>query len=143
MLRATRVIPRDDVTATTDYVVLDYDARHRRRFAMTSVGNVEFLLDLADAVVLREGDALALEDGRAIEIRAMAERLVVVTGTDAQHLARLAWHLGNRHVPTEVRSDCLRIRDDHVMVEMIRGLGGEMQFVTEPFQPEHGAYHEH
>lgn len=143
MLRATRLIPRHDVIETVDSVELDFDARHRRRFAMSTTGGIDFLLDLPEAVALHDGDALALEDGRNIVVRAKAERLAVVTARDPQHLARLAWHLGNRHLPTEVRRDQLRIRDDHVMVDMLRGLGGAIDFVTEPFQPEHGAYHEH
>ena len=110
---------------------------------MTSVSGLEFLLDLDEAVVLRDGDALALEDDRMIVVRASPERLAVITARDAQHLTRLAWHLGNRHVPTEIRSDSLRIRDDHVLVGMLKGLGAEVTFVAEPFEPEAGAYHDH
>ena len=143
MLRATHIIPRDEVAGAADSVELDFDGRHRRRFAMTSVSGLEFLLDLDEAVVLRDGDALALEDDRMIVVRASPERLAVITARDAQHLTRLAWHLGNRHVPTEIRSDSLRIRDDHVLVGMLKGLGAEVTFVAEPFGPEAGAYHDH
>lgn len=146
MLRATSVVAAGDAMAGTDSVELDYDERHRRRYVMTSSGGVEFLLDLPNAVALQDGDVLVLEQGVKIVVRAKPERLAVVTGSDPRHLARLAWHLGNRHLPTEVRGDSLRFRNDHVMVEMIRGLGGKVDFVTEPFQPEHGAYdisHDH
>lgn len=146
MLRATSVMVASDSAAGADSVELDYDERHRRRYAMKSRGGVEFVLDLPSAVVLRDGDVLVLEQGAQIVVRAKPERLAVVTGNDSRHLARLAWHLGNRHLPTQVCDDSLRFRDDHVMVEMIRGLGGSVDFVTEPFQPEHGAYgssHDH
>src|SRR5271166_2084193 len=101
MIRATQVKPQHRWTETpADTVVLDFDDRHRRRLAMTGTRGLAFLLDLESAVALRGGDALVLEDGRLIEVVAAAEPLVEIKGTDPHHMIRVAWHLGNRHLPT-------------------------------------------
>src|SRR5204862_5531437 len=88
--------------APADTVVLDFDDRHRRRMAMTGTRGLEFLLDLETAIALRGGDALVLEDGRLIEVVAAPEPLVEIKGADSLHLVRIAWHLGNRHLPTQI-----------------------------------------
>ena len=101
MIRATRVQGQHRWTQPpADTVVLDFDDRHRRRMAMTGTRGLEFLLDLASAVALRGGDALVLEDGRLVEVVAAAEPLAEIRCNDPQHLVRVAWHLGNRHLPT-------------------------------------------
>jgi urease accessory protein len=123
-----------------DSVVLDYDDRHRRRVSMTGTRGLSFLLDLPDAAALRNGDALALEDGRLVEVVAAPEPLLEVRCTDPLHLARVAWHLGNRHVPTQLLAKSLRIRRDHVLEEMLRGLGARVIEIEAPFDPEGGAY---
>jgi urease accessory protein len=123
-----------------DSVVLDYDDRHRRRVSMKGTRGLSFLLDLPDATALRSGDALALEDGRLIEVVAAPEPLLEIRCTDPLHLARIAWHLGNRHVPTQLLAKSLRIRRDHVLEEMLRGLGARMIGIEAPFDPEGGAY---
>src|ERR1041385_1739639 len=96
-----------------DSVVLDYDDRHRLRMSMTGTHGVSFLLDLPEAASLRHGDALELEDGRVIEVLAAPEPLLEIRGVDGLHLARIGWHLGNRHVPTQLFPKYLRIRRDH------------------------------
>ena len=101
---------------------------------------VEFLLDLAEATALRHGDCLVLEDGRIVEVKARPEPLLVVTGDDPHHLARLAWHLGNRHVPAAIEAEHILIRPDHVLAEMLLGLGAGIAPVEAPFDPEGGAY---
>jgi urease accessory protein len=121
-------------------VVLDFHDRHRRRMAMIGTRGVEFLLDLHEAVALRGGDALALEDGRLIEVVAAPEPLAEFRGADPQHLVRIAWHLGNRHLPTQIMPKGLRIRRDHVIEDMVRGLGGRVIEIEAPFDPEGGAY---
>ena len=126
-----------------DRITLDYDDRFRRRKRFTAEGGLEFLLDLAEAVPLRDGDGLALEGGGYVRVVAAAESLVEVRGRDAEALARLAWHLGNRHLPVAVRGDRLLIRDDHVIVDMLKGLGAQTRAVREPFDPEGGAYGQH
>src|SRR5882672_750620 len=141
MIRATQVRGQHRWTETpADTVVLDFDDRHRRRMAMTGTRGVEFLLDLENAVALRGGDALVLEDGRLIEVVAAPEPLAEIRGSDPQHLVRVAWHLGNRHLPTQITARGLRIRRDHVIEAMVRGLGARVIEIESPFDPEGGAY---
>src|SRR5258708_21093809 len=123
-----------------DTVVLDFDDRHRRRMAMTGTGVLEFLLDLENAVALRGGDALVLDDGRLVEVVAAPEPLIEIRGTDPHHLVRVAWHLGNRHLPTQIMPKGLRIRRDHVIEAMVKGLGARVIEIEAPFDPEGGAY---
>jgi urease accessory protein len=123
-----------------DRVVLDYDDRHRRRLAMSGAQGTSFLLDLPEAAELRGGDALVLEDGRLVEVVAAPEPLLEIRCADALHLARVAWHLGNRHLPTQLMPGALRIRRDHVMADMARQLGAEVVELSAPFDPEGGAY---
>lgn len=123
-----------------DRVVLDYDDRHRRRIAMTANKGTTFLLDLPSPAELRGGDALLLEDGRLVEVVAAPEALLEIRCSDARHLARIAWHIGNRHVPMQVLSDALRIRRDHVLADLARQLGADVVEIEAPFTPEGGAY---
>ncbi len=143
--RATQVMPAGgwDAGAAQDTLTLDYDDRHRRRRRYTGERGLAFLLDLPEATVLRDGDGLALEGGGYVLVRAAPEPLVEVTAESPERLARLAWHLGNRHLPTRIEAGRLLIRDDHVIVEMLRGLGAAVRRVSEPFDPEGGAYGEH
>jgi urease accessory protein len=144
MMRATRVLGQHRWTqAGADTVVLDFDDRHRRRMAMTGTRGLEFLLDLENAIALRGGDALVLEDGRLIEVVAAAEPLLEIRGTDPLHLVRVAWHLGNRHLPTQIMPKGLRIRRDHVIEAMVKGLGARIIEIEAPFDPEGGAYAGH
>ncbi|MEJ0098072.1 MAG: urease accessory protein UreE [Bauldia sp.] len=141
MLRATRVLPAGKWGVSADTVVLDYDGRHRRRMAMEGAGGLGFLLDLNDAVALRDGDGLALEDGRIVAVVAAPEPLAEITAANPARLLRLAWHLGNRHLPAELAGSVIRIRRDHVIEEMVEGLGGLVQHIEAAFDPEGGAYH--
>ena len=134
MLRATATAHGGEAA---DSITLDHEQRHRRRAALVSDGGLEFLLDLPQAAHLHDGTRLLLDDGRRIEVRAAAEPVLDVRGTD---LVRIAWHLGNRHTPAQILPDRLRIRDDHVLAEMLRGLGAEVTALTAPFEPESGAY---
>ncbi len=123
-----------------DCVVLDYDDRHRRRIAMQGKNGIAFLLDLPMPAGLRGGDALLLEDGRLVEVVAAPEALLEIRCTDPRHLARIAWHIGNRHVPAQVLTDALRIRRDHVLAELAARLGGDVIEIEAAFDPEGGAY---
>jgi len=123
-----------------DRVVLDYDGRHRRRVAMTGAKGTAFLLDLPNSASLNGGDAVVLEDGRLIEIVAALEPLLEIRCADAQHLARLAWHLGNRHLPAQMLDNVILVRRDHVIAEMALGLGAHVIEIEAPFNPEGGAY---
>jgi urease accessory protein len=141
MIRATQVRGQHRWSESpADTVVLDFDDRHRRRMAMTGTRGLEFLLDLENAVALRGGDALVLEDGRLVEVVAAPEPLVEIRGSDPQHLVRVAWHLGNRHLPTQITARGLRIRRDHVIEAMVKGLGARLIEIEAPFDPEGGAY---
>ena len=143
LVRATRVLPRGrwpEGSAATDAVVLDFDDRRRRRIAMTGTGGLAFLLDLEDAVALRGGDGLALDDGRVVEVVAAAEPLIEVRGRTPGDLVRLAWHVGDRHLPAQVMANALRLRGDPVIEAMVRGLGAAVLAIEAPFDPEGGAY---
>jgi urease accessory protein len=141
MLRADKVIAAGEWSgAPADTVVLDFDDRYRRRVAMTGVGGLAFLLDLAEAAMLRGGDGLSLEDGRIVEVVAAPEPLAEIRAADALGLARVAWHLGNRHLPIEILPKALRIRRDKVIEAMAEGLGARVIALEAPFNPEGGAY---
>src|SRR3979490_1927176 len=141
MLRATQVQGQYHwKEAAADSVVLGFDDRHRRRMAMTGTRGLEFLLDLENAIALRGGDALVLEDGRLIEVVAAPEPLAEIRCNDPQHLVGVAWHLGNRHLPTQIPAKGLRIRRDHVIEAMVKGLGARVIEIEAPFDPEGGAY---
>jgi urease accessory protein len=144
MLRATRVQGQYHwKEPAADSVVLGFDDRHRRRMAMTGTRGLEFLLDLENAIALRGGDALVLEDGRLIEVVAAPEPLLEIRCNDPLHLVRVAWHLGNRHLPTQIMPKGLRIRRDHVIEAMVKGLGARIIEIEAPFDPEGGAYAGH
>jgi urease accessory protein len=141
MLRADKVIPAGHWSgAPADTVVLDFDGRYRRRVAMTGVGGLEFLLDLPEAAMLRGGDGLRLEDGRVVEVLAEPEPLAEIRAADGLAMTRIAWHLGNRHLLTEMLPKALRIRRDPVIEAMAAGLGARVIALEAPFNPEGGAY---
>jgi urease accessory protein len=121
-------------------LTLDFDARHRRRIHLMTDQGEAVLLDLPNAVAMADGDGLQLEDGRLLMVQAAAEPVVEIRHEDPDQLIRLAWHLGNRHLPTEIRDGVLRIRPDHVIEEMLHRFGAELHNVQSPFQPEGGAY---
>ena len=123
-----------------DTITLDETARHRRRFKMVSDGGIEFLLDLPEARLLRHGEGIELSDGRMIEVVAKPEPLYAVYGRDPHHLLRLCWQLGNRHLQTQIMKDHVRIRQDHVIKDMLHGLGARVEDVDASFNPEGGAY---
>lgn len=126
-----------------DAVTLDYDARFRRRMVLHCDSGREVLLDLPKAVAMADGDGLHMEDGNWLAVRARPEPLIEIRAADAHALARLAWHLGNRHLATEIADDVLRIRPDHVIEAMLEGLGATLARVERAFQPEGGAYGAH
>ncbi|TXM68414.1 urease accessory protein UreE [Methylobacterium sp. WL120] len=142
MIRATSVIRAAALARgeIVDRIVLDHGDRHRRRMAMRGVGGLAFLLDLPEPTVLDDGDALALEDGRLVWVEAAPERLLAVRAGSDHALKRLIWHIGNRHIPAEITDDAVYIAYDHVLAEMVLGLGGSAEPVERPFRPEGGAY---
>lgn len=142
--RATHVAPAGTwpEAELRDAVLVDFDDRYRRRKLYSGEGGLAFLLDLPEATVLHDGDGLALATGGFVRVKAAPEPLVEITARDHEHFARLAWHLGNRHLPTQIAGDRLLIRDDHVIVHMLEGLGATLRKVNVPFDPEGGAYGE-
>lgn len=142
MRRATHVIAADLMQSrvAVDRVCLDYDLRHRRRIALKTEGGETVLLDLPQAAHLRQGDGLELEDGTIIGVEALPEPLLEISAPDLATLVRIAWHLGNRHLPTQLLGERLRIREDHVLDELVHHLRGRTQKLFAPFDPESGAY---
>ncbi|KQQ24840.1 urease accessory protein UreE [Methylobacterium sp. Leaf125] len=141
MIRATKVLRRDALSGEiVDRIVLDHGDRHRRRMAMRTVGGLSFLLDLPEPAILDDGDALVLQDGRLVWVEAAPEPLLEIRAPDDHALKRLIWHIGNRHIPAEIGADAVYIAFDHVLAEMVRGLGGSAEAVERPFRPEGGAY---
>jgi urease accessory protein len=124
-------------------LTLDFDARHRRRTVLMTDQGEEILLNLPKAVAMADGDGLQLEDGKWLKVQAAAELIVEVRHNNPDQLMRLAWHLGNRHFPTDIRNRVLHIRPDHVIEDMLQQLGADLQKVRAPFQPEGGAYGGH
>lgn len=124
-------------SAAYDLVTLNYDDRFLRRKMLSTSHNEQFLVDLAQTTSLDHGDAFELEDGRLVEVVAASENLIEVTGAD---LARLAWHIGNRHTPCQIEAGRLLIQKDHVMRDMLGKIGATLRDVVEPFSPEGGAY---
>lgn len=144
MMRAISVMSAADLQSEPiDIVVLDFDYRYRRRLMMIGEKGTQFLLDLPKAVAIADGDALVLEDGNIIGVRAQSEPVAEVWVNDPEHLARIAWHLGNRHLPTQIVGDRLRIRKDHVMIDLVKSLGATVEILEVPFHPEGGAYNHH
>ncbi|MEO1551688.1 MAG: urease accessory protein UreE [Pseudomonadota bacterium] len=124
----------------TDRVALSYEDRCRRRLRMTTQAGLSFLLDLPKVTELHEGDLLCLDTGAHIEVCAAPEALMEVWPDAPDKLARIAWHVGNRHLPAQILSDHLVLRYDHVIEHMLIGLGCSVQLRSGPFTPEGGAY---
>src|SRR5215470_15729608 len=121
-------------------LTLDSDSRHRRRIRLTADQGEDVLLDLPKAIAMVDGDGLQLDDGRWLRVQAAAEEVVQIRHKDSHQLMRLAWHLGNRHLPTEIRHEFLRIRPDCVIEDILRSFGADLSALRTAFQPEGGAY---
>ena len=147
-MHAERVLPAGswDPATEVDRVLIDFDRRHRRRILLPTEGGNEVLLDLPQAARLRHGDGLALDDGGVVRVCAKPEPLLEIHAHEEGELVRIAWHLGNRHLPMQLLGDRIRIRADHVIEAMVEGLGGHVDPIEAPFDPEAGAYaggHQH
>jgi urease accessory protein len=142
LIRAVEVLPpgKWPSDGATDRLMLTYDERYRRRMRYVAAGGTVFLLDLPRATVLRAGDGLRLEDGRIVRVEAAPEQLVEVAAPEAATLIRLAWHIGNRHLPAQLEPHRILIREDAVIEHMLVGLGATVKHVLAPFTPEAGAY---
>ena len=120
-----------------DRVLLDSGDRHRRRIVLTGEKGA-FLLDLDEPVALRNGDGIVLDDGSIVMIASQAEPLAEIAARTPLALVQLAWHLGNRHTDVQIAGNTLRIRRDHVLEEMVTGLGATVTLIEAPFDPESG-----
>jgi urease accessory protein len=140
-MRALTVLPAAtwDPATEIDRVLLDFDRRHRRRILLRTEQGREVLLDLPQAVRLRDGDGLAVEGG-VVRVCARPEPLLEIHAHDETVMTRIAWHLGNRHLPVQFVGPHIRIRLDHVIRDMVHGLGGHAEAIEAPFDPEPGAY---
>jgi urease accessory protein len=140
-LRATSFARASFVTKKPWTVIsLDAQERHLRRKVLVLVDGGEVLVDLDKTVKLEDGDCLVLEDGRLVQIAALPEDLLEVSGRDAAHLAQLAWHIGNRHLEAQIEATRILIRPDRVIAQMLEGQGAVVTKTREAFSPEHGAY---
>ena len=133
----------DAGAVTTDRVVLAFDDRRRSRLRCRLESGEEFGYVLPPGTALRNGDRLGGADRRIIEVVAAIESVLEVRAADARELARAAYHLGNRHIPVEVGDGYLRFQPDHVLAEMLVGLGCDVTAIEAPFDPEGGAYRPH
>ena len=144
MRRVTTYLPAGTSEETiAGSVTLAHDERHLRRKLLHLEDGDMVMLDLKQPVLLAHGDLLLLDDGNAIEVRAAEEKLFEVIPRDRLHLVELAWHLGNRHLPAQIEEERILILRDHVIRDMLTGLGADVTEVTERFQPMRGAYHSH
>jgi urease accessory protein len=128
-----------DITREVDRVLIDYDRRFRRRIVLDTASGAQVLIDLRQAVRLRDGDGLVVETG-VVRVCAQPEDLMEIHAHEEGDLVRIAWHLGNRHLPVQLLGEYIRIRADHVIGEMVEGLGGHVERIEAPFDPEAGAY---
>ena len=152
MKRATAIRAAAEFHAglAVDRVVLDADDRQRRRIVLTGENGTTFLLDLDRPTMLRDGDGLVLDDGSIVVVAGQVEPLIEARAPTAHDFVRLAWHLGNRHTDVQIAGDRIRFRHDHVLEEMVRGLGASATAVDAAFDPEppapggsHGHHHGH
>jgi urease accessory protein len=142
MPRATRVLApterRDQ--PVVDTLILPYAQRSQQKGFLFGVKGTCVEFDFADAVRLRTDDALLLDDGKLVEIVAEPEPLIEARAADLPGLARLAWHLGDRHVPVQVLERRLRLKRDPAIETLLEGLGAKLVAIEAPFEPEGGAY---
>jgi len=144
MLRATSHLPAGHgLGAAFDQITLEHDERRLRRKLLKISGGDEVMVDFPQTITLEHRGALQLDDGRLVEIVAADEVLYEIRARDADHLVRLAWHIGNRHTSAQLEATRILIKRDHVLKTMLEGLGAAVTNVTEPFYAEHGAYHSH
>jgi len=139
MVVISKLLPAGSWTKEPDdTVALDFDGRRKRRIKVTTLSGAEFLLDFAQTPHLREGDGLEAGDGRIIKVVAVPEPLLEVTAPEGGRLLELAWFLGNRHIPIDVRSTGFRLRRDPVLGRMLVGKGGHVIEIEAAFDPQSG-----
>jgi urease accessory protein len=142
MRRAERIVPAEEMVdaAVALHLVLDLEGRRKRRQVVVAREGEAVLIDLAEPPYLKDGDGLLLADGRMARVVAEPEALTAVEAADGCPLVKLAWHLGNRHLPVQFAGERLLIRRDHVIEAMLARLGARLGPMEAPFDPEPGAY---
>jgi len=145
MKSAFAIVPagQGDKKTAVDSVTLDSSERHRRRVVLIAERGLAFLLDLPHATMLRDGDGLMLDDGAIVWVAGKPEPLVEISAANMSDLVRISWHIGNSHADVQIVGDKLRIQRDHVLEEMLHGLGARLSHINAPFDPESGAYEHH
>lgn len=149
MLRATSVKAAGAWKGEpADVVVLDFEARSRSKGRLTGVRGTEIELALDQALTLRTGDALATDDGRFVEIVGKPEALMELRPASEADLVRIAWQLGNHHLPMQITGKKIRIRADAAIAAIVTAMGTRVTAIEAPFDAEGGAYldpvhHEH
>jgi urease accessory protein len=142
MIRVVRILPSNtwDRTSEADQALIDFDHRHCRRIVLTAVAGTEVLVDQPQAIRLSDGDGLLLDCGGIVRVQAKPESLMQIHTHGEGELVRIAWHLGNRHLPVQLLGECIRIRADHGIGDMVEKLGAHVELIEAPFDPEAGAY---
>ena len=132
-----KILHNIEKASATDTITLDYEGRFLRRKRLISDKGVAFLVELPEVQSVSATDGFVLDDGRIIAIHPKPEPIMKITSTN---LARVAWHIGNRHMPCQIEKDRIFIQYDEVIKKMILKLGGKVKKVLRPFKPEGGAY---
>ena len=148
MPRVTTIVRKPAVKAdrVVDTITLDHEARNRRQGMLKGERGTEILLDLDMETTINDGDALRLEDGQLVQVKAAAETLLEVKAENPLRLTRLAWHLGSSHGLVEVTADALYVENNPAVAELVRGQGCTATPVERPFRPERSAHvcdHDH
>jgi len=142
MLRVTKLLRGREVDATrvVDVVVLNFERRRHCHGTLLGTKGTRLLVAFAEPTPLHGGDGLLLDTGDIVEVAAEPEALLEIRATNLTTLARIAWALGDRHVPVQILSDRLRLRPDATLAALLRDLGGKAEAIVAPFDPEGGAY---
>jgi urease accessory protein len=142
MPRALRVLSLAERRSRplADTVILDYGQRNGQKLTVSGVKGCRFEIDLPQAARLRTDDLLLLDDGSLVEVLAAPETLIEARAADLAELARLAWHLGDRHVPAQLFANRIRVRAEPAIEELLKALGAKLARIEAPFEPEGGAY---
>lgn len=145
MHRVCTITPAGTWNAATaiDRVTLDADDRQRRRIVLTGENGTRVLLDFDKPVTLRDGDGLVLDNGAVVLVSGLPEPLAEIAASSPRDFVRIAWHLGNRHTDVQMAGGRIRIRRDHVLEDMLRGLGATVTTIEAPFDPQGTVPHSH
>src|SRR5690606_38825033 len=143
MPRVATIVRKPAVKAdrVVDTITLDHAARSRRQATLKGEGGTDILLDLDMETVINDGDALRLEDGNLVQVKAAAESLLEVRAENPLRLVRLAWHLGSQHALAEITADAIYIPNDPALAELARGQGCAATPVERSFKPEQSVHH--